>query len=182
MTKKQEVWKDLSGYEGLYQVSNLGNVLSVRRGIILKHKLDKDGYKEYSLVNKFGKRKSERGHRIVALMFCEKPIGYNVVNHKNMIKGDNNCDNLEWSTVSLNTKHAYHNSEKIRESTTAASKLGADAIRIKIEVFKDGVFVGTFDGKANCAEELGISEKTIYNRLNGKFSSRSGYTFKKVGD
>ena len=180
MTK--EIWKDLKGYEGRYQVSNNGNVYGIYRGRILKPKIDKDGYKEYCLINDYGKRKCERGHRLVALMFCDKPKGHNVVNHKNMVKGDNRAENLEWSTISKNTKHAYDNCKHIRDMQLKASKAGADKIRMTIDVYKNNEYIGRFEGKETCAIELGISPKSIYNNINGITNSRLGYKFVEVGD
>ena len=177
-----EVWMDLKGYNGKYQVSNKGRIWSGYRNKILKQKSDKDGYKNLALTTPRGKVKYERVHRLVALMFCHKPEGYNVVHHKNSIKYDNRAENLEWSTVSLNTKHGYHNNPKIKESTTRASLIGADKTRITIDVYKNGEYMGRFEGKEKCALELGLCPKTIYNGLNKKYGSRKGYKFVKVGD
>lgn len=55
--------------------------------------------------------------------------------------------------------------------------MGVEARKIKLDVYLNGEFVGSYNGKKETAEALGISEKTIYNRLHGKYSSRSGYTF-----
>ena len=175
-----EIWMDLKGYNGKYQVSDKGRVWSCYRNRILKPKIDKDGYEEYCLTLPQGKRKYERGHRLVALMFCEKPDGYNVVNHKNMIKDDNRAENLEWSTVALNTKHAYHKSEAIRKRTTEASRLGADKTRMTLKVTRHGELVGFFEGQEQCAKELGISKKTIYNAVNSNMENRKGYAFEVV--
>ena len=175
-----EIWMDLKGYNGKYQVSDKGRVWSCYRNRILKPKIDKDGYEEYCLTLPQGKRKYERGHRLIALMFCEKPDGYNVVNHKNMIKDDNRAENLEWSTVALNTKHAYHKSETIRKRTTEASRLGADKTRMTLKVTRHGELVGFFEGQEQCAKELGISKKTIYNAVNSNMENRKGYVFEVV--
>ena len=175
-----EIWMDLKGYHNKYQVSNKGRIWSVYKNRILKPKIDKDGYEEYCLTLPKGKRKTERGHRLVALMFCDKPEGYNVVNHKNMIKNDNRAINLEWSTVSLNTKHAYDNSEDIRNSTLRASKMGAEARKMIIKVSKDGELVGYFNGQQNCADQLGLNRKTIYNGMNSGISNRKGYSFETL--
>lgn len=175
-----EIWMDLKGYNGKYQVSNQGRVWSFYRNRVLKPKIDKDGYESYCLTLPKGKRKYERGHRLVALMFCEKPEGYNIVNHKNMIKNDNRAENLEWSTVALNTKHAYHNSEEIRRKTMEASRLGADKTRITLKVTRHGELIGVFAGQEECAKVLGIDRKTIYNAMNSGMKNRKGYEFEVV--
>lgn len=175
-----KVWKDIKGYDGKYQVSNEGDIWGAAWNRVLKGSYDRDGYRKMVLITPDGRRKTERVGRLVALMFCEKPEGCNVVNHKNMIKNDDRAENLEWTTVSGNTKHGYHNDEKIKESTTRASKIGAEKTQITIDVYKDNEYMGRFVGKKKCAEELGISEKTIYNRLNGRFSDRQGFKFVEV--
>lgn len=172
-----EVWMDLKGYSGKYQVSNQGRVWSAYRNKILKPKIDKYGYEEYCLTLPHGKRKYEKGHRLVALMFCDKPIGYTVVNHKNMIKNDNRSSNLEWSTVALNTKHAYDNSEEIRKSTLQASRLGAEKRKMTIKVTQRGKLIGYFNGQKYCADCLGINRKTVYNHINAGTESKQGYAF-----
>ena len=175
-----EIWMDLKGYNGKYQVSNKGRVWSLYSNKMLKPKYDKDGYEEYCLTLPHGKRKYERGHRLVALMFCHKPEGYNVVNHLNMIKDDNRAENLRWSTVSINTKHGYDNSKAIRESTLRASKLGAEARRMMLKVTQGGTLIGYFDGQQVCADALGINRKTIYNTMNTGIKNRQGYEFEEV--
>lgn len=90
----EEVWKDIEGYEGLYQVSNLGNVKSlnyqgVSREKILKPFINSDGYKRVMLYkNKTIKRLSV--HRLVAQAFIENPNNYSCVNHKD----ENNQNNV----------------------------------------------------------------------------------------
>lgn len=119
-----EIWKDIKNYEGLYQVSNLGNVRSLDRirkqfnhngiatvkykGRILKKQLQKrTGYRTVTLYdnNRNGKIKSI--HRLVAETFLDNPNDYPVINHKDGNKLNNNVNNLEWCTVSHNVKHAY---------------------------------------------------------------------------
>ena len=175
-----EIWMDIKGYNGKYQVSDKGRVWSVYSNKVLSPGYDKDGYERYVLMSPHGKKKYERGHRLVALMFCHKPEGYNVVNHKNMIKDDNRAENLEWSTVALNTKHAYHNSQEIRDNTTRASQLGAEKTRMTLKVTRNGELVGYFVGKEKCAEALGINPKTIYNAMNTDMKNRQGYEFEEV--
>ena len=120
-----EVWKDIKGYEGHYQVSDLGRVKSLSRvvksrvgvfgtkkEIILKTFKNGDGYLKYKLcIN--GKEKSVISHRLVANEFLENPFNKPQVNHKNGIKDDNRVDNLEWVTSSENVIHSLANNLKI---------------------------------------------------------------------
>ena len=120
-----EVWKDVSGYEGYYQVSNKGNVYSVERidsrgqkcgGRTLKPRYDKDGYLIVTLY-KNGAEKKKRVHRLVTEVFIPNPNGLPQVNHKDEIKDNNNAENLEWCTSAYNVNHGTRNervSKKVR--------------------------------------------------------------------
>jgi hypothetical protein len=109
-----EIYKDVVGYEGIYHVSNLGNVKrvsnfkSVNKKYIHNHILIvsiKKGYHYIRLTNN-NKTKSYLVHRLVAMAFIDNPNNYNFVNHINGIKSDNNLENLEWCTHSQNIRHA----------------------------------------------------------------------------
>lgn len=107
-----EIWKDVKGYEGLYKVSNIGNVKSLKFNKSKKQKklslFLRSGYLSCMLCN--GKtKKMFHVHRIVADSFIENIENKPCVNHINGIKTDNNYLNLEWVTYSENTKHAYKN-------------------------------------------------------------------------
>lgn len=89
-----------------YSISEEGIVKNNRTGRILKGGLDLDGYKMVTLCDR-GRRRACKVHREVALTFIPNPFSYPVVNHKDGIKTNNHIDNLEWCTVSYNTRHAY---------------------------------------------------------------------------
>lgn len=104
----QEIYKDIVGYEGLYQVSNLGNVKSFHRnkdGTIIKLKTNKYGYNNINLCKK-GNKKFILVHRLVATLFIQNKLNKPCVNHINGIKNDNRVQNLEWCTYSENSIHA----------------------------------------------------------------------------
>ena len=114
-----EIWKDIPGYEGYYQVSNHGNVRSMDRefinsigrkcflsGVPIKPKLNK-GYLRVGL-KKHQETKRASIHRLVAAAFIDNPKGYDVVNHINGIKTDNRVENLEWCTQSENELHSHN--------------------------------------------------------------------------
>lgn len=108
------VWKDVIGFEGLYEVSNEGFVRN-SKGLILKPVNHNTGYTGQSLsIN--GVQKFYLGHRIVAEAFLPNPNNYRYVNHRNGNKRDNNVNNLEWCTQSHNLQHAYDTGLKPRRT------------------------------------------------------------------
>lgn len=106
----QEIWKDIKGFEGLYQISNLGNVKSFYKGrtYIKKCTLGSRGYLFVNL-SKNKKNKAFRVHRLVAKEFLPNPNNYLEVNHRNGNKLNNCVDNLEWCSRSYNVSHAWKN-------------------------------------------------------------------------
>lgn len=94
-----------------YEIYPDGRVYSNFTKKFLKFRTDEDGYFDVGLVyNDAGGRMPFRVHRLVALKYIPQPEGYNVTNHKDLNKQNNNVENLEWSTVALNTQHGYANS------------------------------------------------------------------------
>lgn len=107
MTKKnskKEVWKDILGYEGVYQISSHGRVYSVRRDLYISV-YEKNTYSYVSLSFK-NKRKHIRLHKIVAQHFIPNPKNKPQINHINGKKNDNRVINLEWCTAKENSEHA----------------------------------------------------------------------------
>lgn len=109
-----EKWKPISGYEGLYEVSNKGNIKSFHKnkdGVLIKlftEKLKHTNYKCLTLVDIFGNKKQFRVHRIVAEMFLSNKHNKRFVNHIDN-NGENNCvENLEWCSQSENIKHSHN--------------------------------------------------------------------------
>ena len=92
-----------------YEIYQDGKIFSPITNKFLKFRTDKDGYLDVPLIyNNKGDRMPFRVHRLVALKYLNKPENYNVVNHKDLNKQNNNVENLEWSTVALNTQHGYN--------------------------------------------------------------------------
>lgn len=113
---EQEIWKDIKGYEGKYQVSNFGNVRSlmyhntkgIKRISLLKPATDGSGYFRCAL-SKNNILTTFKVHRLVAQAFIPNPNNYPQINHIDGNKKNNRVENLEWCTNSMNQIHAYSN-------------------------------------------------------------------------
>ena len=122
---ESEVWKDVVGFEGLYKVSNKGNVYSVgrrdlrgnrRRGRMLKPKYNGSGYLTVNMY-KNGKPKTRTVHRLVAETFLPNPNDLPQVNHRDEDKDNNNVENLEWCDSKYNINYGTRTerlSKKVR--------------------------------------------------------------------
>ena len=122
----KEIWKNVTGYENYYQVSNFGNVRSLdrldsagrkRKGRTLIPIVDNLGYCSVHLL-KNGKTKTIRIHRLVALEFLENPLNYKEINHKDENKQNNSVKNLEWCDRKYNMNYGRmtHNFHSKRTS------------------------------------------------------------------
>ena len=108
-----EVWVPISGYQGIYEVSNLGRVKSLPRpvwnytkpGRIMKQRAKENGYFTVALCNGGTKERHVYVHRLVAAAFIPNPDSLREVNHKNFNKQDNRVENLEWCTSAENKAH-----------------------------------------------------------------------------
>lgn len=143
----KEIWKDIKGYEGHYQVSNIGRVKSLDRiiytkyyyrgrkqkGEILKLQKDKDGYVVCPL-KKEGKSYILKVHRMVAKAFIDNPNNYSCVDHINGIRDDNRVENLRWCT---NKQNANFELAKVNRRNAALNILGNNALRkLRAETFR----------------------------------------------
>ena len=121
---QEEIWKDITGFEGLYQISNFGNVRVLdricnsaiknsnkvlRKGKLLK-KYNKGGY-YYAFLMKDSKRYYFRINRLVAMAFIPNPNNLPYVNHKDENPLNNHVDNLEWCTAKYNCNYGTRNSK-----------------------------------------------------------------------
>lgn len=110
-----EIWKDIDGWEGLYQISNKGNVRSIARARLLKPQPNSSGYLRVEL-KMHGKSSRRFVHRLVAEHFVSnpKPNEYAIVNHIDSNPLNNSESNLEWTTPLGNTQHAKQKGRLVR--------------------------------------------------------------------
>lgn len=166
-----EVWKDIAGYEGLYQVSNLGEVKSFqnKEPIILKPMVSHKGYSRVEL-HKDGVGKMKSIHILVKSTFdpLTNNLGDVQVNHKDGDKKNNCIDNLEWCTASQNVKHAFETGLKVpvKGERHGMCKLTDDEVRDIKTSYKRG---DTVFGSYGLAKRYGVHPTTIQKIINGKF-------------
>lgn len=152
-----EEWKDIKGYEGLYQISSFGNARSLRFNRI---KVLKPGstpkYFTYEFsVNRISKIKT--AHRLVAEAFIPNPNNLPYINHKDGNKQNNHVENLEWCTASENVKHAYATGLAPRHATHQNQPMQKGILEINSNTFYFSI--------RECARRLGIKRDTIRRSL-----------------
>ena len=127
MSKMKEIWKDIQGYEGLYQVSNLGRIRSLDRYVMNHSKKElrkgaiknvRAGIGNYLIVDlyKGNQQRTFRVHRLVAFSFIDNPMNKETVNHIDGNVQNNRVDNLEWATPSEQNYHFYKHGLKSKEN------------------------------------------------------------------
>lgn len=177
----QEIWKDIPGYEGYYQVSNQGVVKALERtykqfnGLtgnynyrvypekIMFVEEDKDGYLKTRL-SKDGKQKKFFVHRLVAMTFIPNQENKPEVNHKDGIKKNNGSENLEWVTTSENQRHAIANKlyETAKGEKSGTSKLKESEVREIHKLWKTGEVTQEY-----LSEKFDIASSAISRIVNG---------------
>lgn len=184
-----EIWKDIQGYDGLYQVSNLGRVRSYDREVkcrgnskrIIKGKIlspsrhgkvCKDGsyYLHVGLTDFNKTTKYITIHRLVALAFCpnSNPELYTEVNHIDENKHNNQANNLEWCSRAENNHHSL-----ITETLNESKKKSVLQLTTSGEIIKE------FSGVREAARELGLkTHKHISECCNGKAKTAGGFCWK----
>lgn len=182
----KEVWKDVSGFEGIYEVSNFGRVKSCERVImrsngrpmnfpekVMTPSVNHKGYEIIDMQN-HGKRSGGFVHRLVAKAFIPNPENKKTVNHKDGNKRNNHVDNLEWMTNLENMRHGF-------EKGLLTNKYASESRKRKVaQIGTEGVVVNVFDSIQE-AEDI----TKIYNIsavCRGVRPRAGGYQWKYVDD
>lgn len=186
----KEIWKDIPGFENVYQVSNLGNVRSVDRFIFYANPNGKNkgksvkgclltrrkSFGKYFSVNlsTTGKgKKSYFVHRLVAKTFIPNPLNLEQVNHIDGNIYNNKAENLEWVTMSQNIRHAY----KTGLNHGLKYELSPHN-RPVLQFDKNGLFLKRWISATEAAEKLGCHKQGIYQVCIHKNKTHFGYIWK----
>ena len=180
--QEQEEWRDIKGYEGLYQVSDKGRVKSLERVTIrkngkklpvkeriMKSSIDKDGYLRVALCNSKGKRKLFFVHRLVCEAFHENPDNKPCVNHIDENKTNNTASNLDWCTVVENLNYGTRNA---RSAKTQSKPVGQYTL--------DGKLIKVWQSTNEVERQLGFGHSHISAAALGKRKTAYGYVWKYV--
>lgn len=166
--KNNEIWKDIEGYEGMYQVSNLGRVKSIkfRKEKILKPGRDTYGYLHISL-SKNGERKQYLIHRLVAQAFIANPDNLSMINHKDENPSNNRVENLEWCTAKYNNNYG-----------TKIQRIAGKLSKPVLQFTKDGKLVKEWKSTMDVERNLGYSKGNISSCCTGRYKSAYRFIWK----
>lgn len=182
-----EEWKDITGFEGSYQASNLGRVRSLdryinashgskqfRKGQIIKGSVMPNGYLVVGLW-KDCKCEQHYIHRLIAQTFIPNPNGYAEINHKDEDKTNNSVSNLEWCEHSYNINYGT-TKERISKSHYALKK------GTRVGQYKDGKLIAIYINAQDASRATGIDGSAIRKVCLGrpKFQTAGGYVWKEV--
>lgn len=161
-----EEWKDVVGYEGLYQVSNFGNIKSLFRYKRQLKPVVRNGYESVKLCkNKNAKFVSV--HRVVAEAFIPNPQKLPIVNHKDENKQNNCVENLEWCTNVYNINYGNAQEKKAQKFFRSVRKFSLE-----------GEFLKEYPSIKAAAKETGLPHSSISFCCSGRYHTAGGYKWK----
>lgn len=169
----EEIFRDVKGYEGLYQISNLGNIKSLQKSRRLNKKerlltpyKNKNGYL-WVVLSKDKKLKRYSIHRLVASAFIDNPNNYPQVNHKDENKSNNRVSNLEWCDCKYNNGYG-----------TKKERLSKIKSKPILQYSKQGDFIKRWNNTLEIERELNIYHNLISKCCKGQFKNAGGYVWK----
>lgn len=158
---EEEVWKDIEGYEGSYQVSNLGRVKSIKgskrgrksshNGILSQSYIGAMRYPAVLLYGN-GKQRTKSVHRLVAQAFIPNPMHFPIVNHIDENPQNNHVDNLEWCTQEYNCNHGRANKKRSISNYKHSPGYGKKVCALT----ESGELVGVYESAEDARNELGL--------------------------
>lgn len=176
-----EVWKDINGYRGVYQVSNFGNIRSVDRldcnkrnriaGRIIRPGEKGNGYLQVSLVNAEGVRKNHYVHRLVMETFIGKCPDNCEVNHIDEDKKNNNLSNLEYVTHKTNINYGTGINRQVQRHKKAVEQYSIN-----------GIFITEYSSTIEAERQTGIWHNNISKVCKNKAKTAGGYVWRYKGE
>ena len=165
-----EEWRNIEGYEGLYQISNYGRVRSLKFGKerILKPGKSENGYLIIAIF-KNGKGKMYLVHRLVAQAFINNTDNLPIINHKDECKTNNNVENLEWCD------YIYNNNYGTTKQRIADKLINGKRSKKVFQFTLDGEFVAEYSSTMEVQRQTGYSQGHISQCCNGKRQTAYGY-------
>lgn len=157
------MWKEIKGFEGLYQVDECGNVLNLKKGVFLKPFDNGNGYLKVHLL-KNGKDTKKYIHRLVAEAFIPNPEGLAEVNHKDEDKTNNYVHNLEWCSRKYNLNYGRHN-----------QKMSLTKSKAILQIDSNNNLIREFISAREAEKVLGINNSNIIQCCKGKRNTAGGY-------
>lgn len=154
-----ELYKEIEGFEGVYEVSNIGNVRRIGKDLPLRPLPLKNKYMRVDL-SKNGIAVHKSVHRLVAQAFIANPLNLSSVNHKDLDKSNNSSDNLEWCSCKQNSEHASNNDRFLSEEEHHSNILKRSEV---LDILSMSNMSSRAIGKL-----FGVSKTTILNIRNNK--------------
>lgn len=180
-----EVWQDIKGYENLYQISNWGNVMSLRSNKLITPQKNKYGYITIKLSKK-GEIKTFLLHRLIAETFIPNPENKPYIDHINTNRDDNRLENLRWVTPSENNNNPLTLKRMLEITNTNEYKKKKSITKSKgvVQYTLDGKMLAVFYGGREASRKTGISQISISQccRNLPKHRSAGGYRWRYLDD
>ena len=171
-----EEWRAIEGYEGLYEVSNLGRVKGLKSGVIFRPQITSDKLYYQVQLRKDGKQRTFKIHRLVALAFLRPPLTGEEVDHIDDDGFNNNLTNLQWLLKKDNAKKAHRNGRQAGVNHSRFGKKGLDNSSTKLFSLKnpEGEIITSFTN--DFRDTYGLDPSAVWRVRTGIFTHTKGWT------